>query len=128
MACDSSVVTRPPVLDPSINVYEHRPRWRVNLGKVMVGHSVALGALQAATNETFLTGIPQMLKEKCAMIPLNEEAFTWGIKSIKPLVPAARGGIMNSANATMSLSPAEQRLIRPCATCRRAGCGRRSIS
>ena len=94
---DSSVVTRPPVLDPSINVYGVPiTEIAVDLGKVMVKNIVALGALQAATNlfpkETFLTAIRQMLKEKCAMIPLNEEAFAWGIKSIEPLVPAGDKG------------------------------------
>jgi 2-oxoisovalerate ferredoxin oxidoreductase beta subunit len=47
---------------------------------------VALGALQAATNlfpqETFLTAIRQALKDKCAMIPLNEEAFRWGVRAV----------------------------------------------
>ena len=44
-------------------------------------------ALQAATGifpeETFLTAIRQALKDKCALIPLNEEAFAWGVKSVK---------------------------------------------
>ncbi len=57
------------------------------LGRVVVKNVVALGALQAATNlfpsETFLTAIRQALKEKCAMIPLNEEAFGWGVRAIR---------------------------------------------
>jgi 2-oxoisovalerate ferredoxin oxidoreductase beta subunit len=48
-----------------------------------------LGALQAATSifpeETLLTAIRQALKAKCAMIPLNEEAFAWGAKAVKGL-------------------------------------------
>ncbi|HZF13277.1 MAG TPA: 2-oxoacid:acceptor oxidoreductase family protein [Thermoanaerobaculia bacterium] len=48
---------------------------------------VALGALQAATElfpaETFLTAIRLALKEKCAMIPLNEEAFEWGRRAVQ---------------------------------------------
>ena len=60
-----------------------------DLGKVVVKNVVALGALQEATNlypkDTFLTGIRQALKEKCAMIPLNEEAFAWGAKLAKEL-------------------------------------------
>ncbi len=55
-----------------------------DLGKVVVKNVVALGAMQEATDlfpkDTFLTGIRQALKEKCAMIPLNEEAFAWGAK------------------------------------------------
>ncbi len=50
---------------------------------------VALGALQAATNifpkDTLLGAIRTALKDKCALIPLNEEAFAWGIKSVESL-------------------------------------------
>jgi len=57
-----------------------------DLGKVVVKNVVALGALQAATGlfprETFLTAIRQALKDKCAMIPLNEEAFGWGVRAV----------------------------------------------
>ena len=56
-----------------------------DLGKVMVKNIVALGALQAATGifpkETFLTAVRRALKDKCAMIPLNEQAFEWGVKA-----------------------------------------------
>jgi 2-oxoisovalerate ferredoxin oxidoreductase beta subunit len=62
----------------------------VDLGKAMVKNIVALGALQAATKlfprETFLTAIRQALKEKCALIPMNEEAFAWGVRSVEPPV------------------------------------------
>jgi len=58
-----------------------------DLGRAVVKNVVALGALQQATNlfpkETFLAAIRQALKEKCAMIPLNEEAFAWGAKMVK---------------------------------------------
>jgi len=58
-----------------------------DLGRTVVKNVVALGALQEATRifpkETFLTAIQQALKEKCAMIPLNEEAFAWGAKMVK---------------------------------------------
>jgi 2-oxoisovalerate ferredoxin oxidoreductase beta subunit len=57
-----------------------------DLGRAVVKNVVALGALQAATDlfpkETFLTAIRQALKDKCAMIPLNEEAFNWGVRSV----------------------------------------------
>jgi len=56
-----------------------------DLGKLMVKNIVALGALQAATGifpkETFLTAVRRALKDKCAMIPLNEQAFEWGVKA-----------------------------------------------
>jgi len=59
------------------------------LGKRVVKNVVALGALQAATGlfpeETFLTALRQALKQKCAMIPLNEQAFGWGAKAIREL-------------------------------------------
>jgi len=54
-----------------------------DLGKTMVKNIVALGAMNEATNlfpkETLLTAIRQALRDKCALIPLNEEAFDWGI-------------------------------------------------
>jgi len=60
-----------------------------DLGKAVVKNVVALGALQEATGifpkETFLNGIRQALKEKCAMIPVNEEAFGWGAKLAREL-------------------------------------------
>jgi Pyruvate/2-oxoacid:ferredoxin oxidoreductase gamma subunit len=61
-----------------------------DLGKVVVKNVVALGALQEATSlfpkETFLTAIRSALKEKCAMIPLNEEAFAWGAKTVREML------------------------------------------
>ena len=61
----------------------------VGLGKPVVKNIVALGALQAATGlfpkETFLDAVRGALKEKCAMIPLNEEAFGWGVRSAQEL-------------------------------------------
>ena len=63
-----------------------------DLGKPVVKNIVALGALQAATGifpkETFLTAVRRALKDKCAMIPLNEQAFEWGVKAASEvLVP-----------------------------------------
>jgi Pyruvate/2-oxoacid:ferredoxin oxidoreductase gamma subunit len=55
-----------------------------DLGAALVKNVVALGALQGATKvfpeETFLTALCAALKEKCAMIPINEEAFRAGAK------------------------------------------------
>ncbi|MCE1203297.1 MAG: 2-oxoacid:acceptor oxidoreductase family protein [Holophagaceae bacterium] len=87
---DSSVVTEAPVLDPSIKVFPVPfTGIATDLGKAVVKNIVALGALQAATNifpkETFLGAIRVALKDKCALIPLNEEAFAWGIKSVEAL-------------------------------------------
>jgi 2-oxoisovalerate ferredoxin oxidoreductase beta subunit len=56
------------------------------LGRAVVKNVVALGALQAATGlfpkETFLTAIRQTLKDKSGLIPLNEEAFNWGVRAV----------------------------------------------
>ncbi|WP_306591767.1 2-oxoacid:acceptor oxidoreductase family protein [Geothrix sp. 21YS21S-4] len=87
---DSSVVTEAPVLDPSIKVFPVPfTGIATDLGKAVVKNIVALGALQAATNlfpkDTFLTAIRVALKDKCALIPLNEEAFAWGVKSVEAL-------------------------------------------
>jgi hypothetical protein len=38
--------------------------------------------------ETFRNAVRQALAEKCALIPLNEEAFAWGVKAA---AEAARG-------------------------------------
>jgi len=94
---DSSVVATPPEFDPGVRVYGVPFTEIANdLGKVMVKNIVALGALQAATTlfpkETFLTAVRQALKDKCAMIPLNEEAFAWGIKSVEQLMAAGEKG------------------------------------
>jgi len=55
-----------------------------DLGSPVVKNVVALGALQGATKVfpegTFLTAICAALKDKCAMIPINEEAFRVGAK------------------------------------------------
>jgi Pyruvate/2-oxoacid:ferredoxin oxidoreductase gamma subunit len=84
---DSSVIKDVPPLPEGVKAYG-APFTEIatDLGKVVVKNVVALGALQAATGlfpeETFLTAIRQALKDKCAMIPLNEEAFRWGMRAI----------------------------------------------
>ena len=64
--------------------------YATDLGKAVVKNIVALGALQAATGifpkETFLAAIHATLKDKCALIPLNEAAFDWGIRSVEGLI------------------------------------------
>jgi len=84
---DSSVISEVPPLPEGVRaVGAPFTRIAADLGRVVVKNVVALGALQAATNlfpaETFLTAIRQALKAKCAMIPLNEEAFSWGRKAV----------------------------------------------
>ncbi len=83
---DSSVVAEAPALNQGVHVYGIPfTQIALDLGKGMVKNIVALGALQAATDlfppETFLTAVREALRDKCAMIPLNEEAFRWGVTS-----------------------------------------------
>ena len=64
-----------------------------DLGAAVVKNVVALGALQGATNvfpkETFLTAIRDAMKDKCALIPLNEQAFELGAKiAVEQLEPS----------------------------------------
>lgn len=83
---DSSVIAEPPELNQGVEVIGI-PMTQIahDLGRPMVKNVVALGALHAATGlfpkESFMVGIRQALKDKCAMIPLNEEAFEWGIRA-----------------------------------------------
>jgi Pyruvate/2-oxoacid:ferredoxin oxidoreductase gamma subunit len=64
----------------------------LSLGKAVVKNVVALGALAAASRilpeDTFLTAIRRALQEKCAMIPLNEEAFRWGVRAVNEKITA----------------------------------------
>ena len=77
---DSSVVAEPPALAPGgagagRALHADRP----GPGRVMVKNIVALGALQAATasspRRACSAAIRQALRDKCALIPLNEAAF-----------------------------------------------------
>ncbi len=90
---DSSVITDYKPVRPGVNVVGV-PMSEIakDLGKAVVKNIVALGALQAATGifpkESFLTAVRRALKDKCAMIPLNEQAFEWGVKAASEvLVP-----------------------------------------
>ena len=85
---DSSVVPTPPKLQPSVKVWGV-PCTQIarDLGKVMVKNIVALGALQAATaflpEETLLAAVRQTLRDKPALIPLNETAFARGLQAVR---------------------------------------------
>jgi len=91
---DSSVTSQiPDGIDPSVALIGV-PCTEIaqNLGKRMVKNVVSLGALRAATNlfprETFLLTLKQALKDKCAMLPLNEAAFTEGEKACEEAMAA----------------------------------------
>ncbi len=63
----------------------------LELGKPMVKNVVALGALQAASDlfpeATFLTAMRQALRDHCALLPLNEEAFARGARAARGAPP-----------------------------------------
>ncbi len=95
---DSSVIAEPPRFGERVSALGI-PFTGIasDLGRVVVKNIVALGALCEATSlfprETFLTAIRQALKDKCAMIPLNEEAFAWGAKAVKELALCPEGAM-----------------------------------
>ena len=85
---DSSVIFDVPPLAAGVKaVGVPMTRIATELGRPVVKNVVALGAVQAATEifpeETLLTAIRQALKSKCAMIPLNEEAFARGGQAVR---------------------------------------------
>jgi 2-oxoisovalerate ferredoxin oxidoreductase beta subunit len=85
---DSSVISDPPSINGNIKMYGVPfTEIATNIGRRVIKNVVALGALQAVTEifpeETFLAAIRQALAAKCAMIPMNEEAFKWGQKAVR---------------------------------------------
>jgi 2-oxoisovalerate ferredoxin oxidoreductase beta subunit len=81
---DSSVARTVKVPDSSVTVVGVPfTEIAAGLGKLVVKNIVALGALQAVTGlfpkETFLAAVRQALKDKPALIPLNEQAFDAGM-------------------------------------------------
>ncbi len=83
---DSSVIKELPAVASGVRlVGVPFTQIAADLGRPLVKNVVALGALQAATGllpeESFLTAIRSALKDKCSMIPLNEEAFRWGARA-----------------------------------------------
>jgi 2-oxoisovalerate ferredoxin oxidoreductase beta subunit len=90
---DSSVITETPAFARGVQVYPVPcTDIALSLGKAVVKNVVALGALAAASRilpeDTFLTAIRRALQEKCAMIPLNEEAFRWGVRAVNEKITA----------------------------------------
>jgi Pyruvate/2-oxoacid:ferredoxin oxidoreductase gamma subunit len=84
---DSAVVSEAPELDRRIRVVPVPcSRIAAELGRVMVKNIVALGALQAATGllpeASLLSAIRRALSNRCALLPLNEEAFAQGVRAV----------------------------------------------
>jgi 2-oxoisovalerate ferredoxin oxidoreductase beta subunit len=95
---DSSVITEPPHFGNDVTAHGIPfTGIAVELGLAMVKNVVALGALCAATalfpKETFLAVLRQALREKCALIPVNEEAFTRGAKAVESAVSCPEGAL-----------------------------------
>ena len=90
---DSSVITETPEFAPGVRVHPV-PCAEIakSLGKPVVKNVVAMGALIEATGllpeEALLTAIRQSLKNRCAMIPVNEEAYHWGKKAVRESITA----------------------------------------
>ncbi|MFO0568611.1 MAG: 2-oxoacid:acceptor oxidoreductase family protein [Polyangiaceae bacterium] len=85
---DSSVITHEPKVAEGVRVIGV-PAAAIaqSLGAVMVKNVVALGALMEAAQlmpeETFLTALRRSLKKKANLVPLNEEAFRWGMRAVR---------------------------------------------
>ncbi|RMG68995.1 MAG: thiamine pyrophosphate-binding protein [Calditrichaeota bacterium] len=87
---DSTVIREEPELPSGVQAFGVPfTQIALDLGKKVVKNVVALGAFQAATQifpeESFLTALRQFLQKDCALIPLNEEAFRWGVKAFREL-------------------------------------------
>jgi Pyruvate/2-oxoacid:ferredoxin oxidoreductase gamma subunit len=87
---DRSVIASPPSLSPGVRVVGIPCAGiAAELGRPVVKNIVALGALQEATSllprETFLAGVHQALRERPALIAVNEEAFARGAAAAREL-------------------------------------------
>jgi Pyruvate/2-oxoacid:ferredoxin oxidoreductase gamma subunit len=85
---DSSVVAQAPAVDANVRLLGV-PCAQIaqQLGNKMAKNTVALGALQAATQllppETFLAAIGQALRDKPALLPVNQQAFARGVEAAR---------------------------------------------
>jgi 2-oxoisovalerate ferredoxin oxidoreductase beta subunit len=91
---DSSVIASPPALDNGVRMIGVPcTAIALELGTRMVKNTVALGALQAVASlfpeESFRTVIRTALQQDCALLEMNEEAFTRGIAAAAEAVSQA---------------------------------------
>ncbi len=89
---DSTIITEPVELPPGRRVVALPfTQLAADLGRPMVKNVVALGALQAVTGllsaDAILDTLRHVLKDKAALVPLNEAAFAAGQNAAAP-VPA----------------------------------------
>jgi 2-oxoisovalerate ferredoxin oxidoreductase beta subunit len=90
---DSSVAKPIPDLDAGIRqIGVPCTQLALELGKTMVKNVVAVGAMCEATSifprDSFLASLREALKSRCALVPLNEEAFQWGERSCRDAMEA----------------------------------------
>ena len=84
---DSTVIPVPPPLPPGRRVFPV-PFTQIarDLGRPVAKNMVALGALQAATAilppDRLVRTIRQLLKDKPAVLPVNEDAFSVGRRAV----------------------------------------------
>jgi 2-oxoisovalerate ferredoxin oxidoreductase beta subunit len=91
---DSTVIPEAPPLADGVQVAGIPfTQIALDLGAVRVKNIVALGAFQAATRlfpaESFLTALRDTLKSDCALLPLNEQAFEWGVRAFQQTMAPA---------------------------------------
>ena len=85
---DSTVITAPPPLPENRRIFPVPfTRIAADLGRPMVKNVVALGALHAALNllpdGSIIETLHQVLKDKPALLPLNEAAFAAGRAAVE---------------------------------------------
>ncbi len=91
---DSTIITTPPPLPAGRRVLPvPLTRLAAELGRPMVKNVVALGALQAALHPlpdgSILATLHHVLKDKPALLPLNEAAFAAGRRAVEALLTPA---------------------------------------
>jgi 2-oxoisovalerate ferredoxin oxidoreductase beta subunit len=87
---DSSVAPAPPPLQAGVEVLPV-PFAEIakDVGRLLIKNVVALGALQGATglfpDEAYLAALRLALKDKAAVLPMNEQAFARGREAVRAL-------------------------------------------
>jgi 2-oxoisovalerate ferredoxin oxidoreductase beta subunit len=93
---DNSIITSEPEIDSSVTIVGVPfTEIATQLGTVKIKNTVALGAMQSATNlfpgESFMTALRVALASKASLMPLNEEAFAAGGRSYSDSVSGSNG-------------------------------------
>jgi 2-oxoisovalerate ferredoxin oxidoreductase beta subunit len=104
---DSTVVQDPPLLPPELRVVGVPCTAVANeLGRTMFKNIVALGALHEVTrlfpDQTYLAAIREALRDKPALVPVNERAFARGMELARAAGRAAGPGLRPHPGARSS--------------------------